>query len=618
MLYLLLVKEDYSIYFKKRSAMQGVFLLTTQHKRKTMVEHIQIKGVIPRIQYIADGTTTEFEFPFAIFKSDNLTVYLNDILQDSSTYQVNGAEDTDGRSIVFTVPPSVSTQVTLCRNLKVERLSDFQEGVTLRANVLNNELDYQTACIQELAENINRSMVLPPYAADTDVDLTLPPPQAGKAIVWNTAGTNLENSTVCINELENTLRTYKEITEEKSQKATTASQIATEQAQEAIKQAENASLSASLSAFEKRATNCFIEIPQDINVALSGGTITLKKGSKIYLPTGNNVYQPRETASDLILSSVDSGTYTAFIFYQNNTLVSTAVDCCYSGTTAPSVTTTKAVWLDTSSYTFKETTNTGTSWLNSESRSLPLCLISVTNGSITEINQVFNGFGHIGRTSFILPGCKALVSDGRNENGTLKNIIYTTPYVMFHQKDASWTQKQYCYIDTGNNIIRGHADYNVFIQEEKPSNTAGLWYKPSENRWYALDGGIVPIILTTQETLLSGVITEQKVPETFKTLSYEDREDIAGWMIPDYDSAISLSSGTYNFGFDAYGSVFIASQGNTNVSVSINGRKIGVRGNSNSYYSPNSVDFWLPKHSTLKIEGNPTSDSFYCPLKGKK
>ena len=210
MLYLFLVKEDYSIYFKKRSAMQGVFLLTTQHKRKTMVEHIQIKGVIPRIQYIADGTTTEFEFPFAIFKSDNLTVYLNDILQDTSTYQVNGAEDTDGGSIVFTVPPSVSTQVTLCRNLKVERLSDFQEGVTLRANVLNDELDYQTACIQELAENINRSMVLPPYATNTNVDLTLPFPQAGKAIVWNTEGTNLENSTVAINDLERTLYNYKE------------------------------------------------------------------------------------------------------------------------------------------------------------------------------------------------------------------------------------------------------------------------------------------------------------------------------------------------------------------------------------------------------------------------
>ena len=58
--------------------------------------------------------------------------------------------------------------------------------------------------------NLNRSMVLPPYAADTDVNLTLPTPSSGKAIVWNSEGTNLENSTVAINVLESTLKGYKE------------------------------------------------------------------------------------------------------------------------------------------------------------------------------------------------------------------------------------------------------------------------------------------------------------------------------------------------------------------------------------------------------------------------
>ena len=461
-------------------------------------------------------------------------------------------------------------------------------------------------------------MVLPPYAADTNVDLTLPSPEAGKAIVWNSDGTNLENSNVAVNELEETLRGYKETTEQNCQTALDASQTATQKAQEAICHAEAAQESAKLSAFQDRATNCFIEIPQDIKTELSEGNFKLKKGSKVYLPIGNNQYQSTETTTDLTLSVADSGTYNAFVFYLNGNLVSVSADNCYSAPTEPTVSTNKAVWFDTSAYLFKETTNTGSSWSTSENRSLPLCLVSVTNGAISVIKQVFNGFGYIGRTSFILPGCKALVPNGRNEDGSLKNIFYTVSYVMLHQKATDWTQIQYCYIDTGNNIIRGHADYNVFIQEEKPSNTAGLWYKPSENLWYALDGGIVPIILTTQETLLSGVITEQKAPETFKTLSYEDREDIAGWMIPDYSAAISLSGGTYNFGFDAYGSVFIDSQANTSVSVSINGRKIGCRGNSNSYYSPNSVDFWLPKHSTLKIEGNPSSDSFYCPLKGRK
>jgi hypothetical protein len=461
-------------------------------------------------------------------------------------------------------------------------------------------------------------MVLPPYAVDTDVDLTLPSPQAGKAIVWNSDGTNLENSNVAVNELEETLRGYKETTEQNCQTALDASQTATQKAQEAICHAKAAQESAKLSAFQDRATNCFIEIPQDIKTELSEGNFKLKKGSKVYLPIGNNQYQSTETTTDLTLSVIESETYNAFVFYLNDNLVSIPTDDCYSGPTVPTISTNKAVWFDTSTYLFKETTNRGSSWTNSENRSLPLCLISVTNGVITETKQVFNGFGYIGRTSFVLPGCKALVPDGRNENGTLKNIIYTVPHVMLHQKETDWTQIQFCYIQIGGNYLEGHADYNIFVQEDRPNSSVGLWYKPSDNNWYFLDGTKIKIALTTLETLNAGVITHQKTPKTFRTLSFENKEDIAGWGMPDYDSAISLSSGTYNFGFDAYGSVFIASQGNTSVSVSINGRKIGTRGNSNNYYSPNSVDFWLPKHSVLRIEGTPSSDSFYCPLKGKK
>ena len=80
-------------------------------------------------------------------------------------------------------------------------------------------------------------MVLPPYAVDTDVDLTLPTPSAGKAIIWNADGTNLENSTIKVNELESTIKGYKTEAQNAATTATNKADIATTQAQTATTQA---------------------------------------------------------------------------------------------------------------------------------------------------------------------------------------------------------------------------------------------------------------------------------------------------------------------------------------------------------------------------------------------
>ncbi len=213
-----------------------------------MSNHIKIQGTSPRIQYVADGELNAYEFPFVIFNPSDINVYFNDRVQDSDTYTVTMSKNTEGGEVSFETPPVSGTIITIVRNLAIKRTTTFQEGGALRAKVLNNEFDYQMACQQQIADSLNRSMVLPPYAVDTDVDLTLPTPSAGKAIVWNKDGTNLENSAVKINELESTLKGYKEsaessatvatekasIASDKADVATEKAQIATEKAQEAV------------------------------------------------------------------------------------------------------------------------------------------------------------------------------------------------------------------------------------------------------------------------------------------------------------------------------------------------------------------------------------------------
>ena len=211
-----------------------------------MTDHVKIYGIKPRIQYTADGTLTEYEFPFAIFSTSDIDVYFGDSLQDTSTYTVSEARHSDGGSVTFETAPATGTIITIVRNLSIERTSDFQEGSTLRAKVLNDELDYQIACQQQIAENLNRSMVLPPYATGNDLDLTLPTPSAGKAIVWNAAGTNLENSTVAVNDLESVLNGYKTAAESAAVTATTKAGIASDKADIANTQAQTATTQAEI------------------------------------------------------------------------------------------------------------------------------------------------------------------------------------------------------------------------------------------------------------------------------------------------------------------------------------------------------------------------------------
>ena len=271
-----------------------------------MSNHIKIQGTSPRIQYVADGNLTSYEFPFAIFKTSDIDVYFNDKVQDSDTYTVTMSKNIEGGEISFETAPTSGTIITIVRNLAIKRTTTFQEGGALRAKVLNNEFDYQMACQQQIADSLNRSMVLPPYAVDTDVDLTLPTPSAGKAIVWNKDGTNLENSTVEVNALESTLNGYKTAAQTAASIATTNAEIASEKADIAAQKAQIATAKA-----EEAATTLSAKANKDMDNLSADG-----KGEIAYLSMPSNSY------IDIPLGSSGS-TYTApangFIFLTKTT-----------------------------------------------------------------------------------------------------------------------------------------------------------------------------------------------------------------------------------------------------------------------------------------------------------
>jgi hypothetical protein len=153
-----------------------------------VTDHIVIGDIRPRVQYTADGTQTAFTYPFPIFAPADLKVYLGEALQ-AAGFAVDGAGQSAGGNVTFAAAPAAGTRVTLVRALAIARTTDFQEGGAFRAKTLNDELDRQTAFIQEVGERIERAIVAAP--TESAAPLVLPPPalRANAYLGFDAAGT---------------------------------------------------------------------------------------------------------------------------------------------------------------------------------------------------------------------------------------------------------------------------------------------------------------------------------------------------------------------------------------------------------------------------------------------
>lgn len=181
-------------------------------------------------------------------------------------------------------------------------------------------------------------------------------------------------------------------------------------------------------------TNCITEISQDIRLELNKGTLVLKSGSKIYIPNGTNKFEEYTIKQDQGLTPTTNGTYLvgyAFNFANVTTYISAT-----SGDTEPTSVSNGFAWYDTKNNVIKR------SWAGtwqSSLFSLPLAVITVSNGVCVSIDYVFNGFGYIGSTIFTLPGVKGLIPNGRNDDGTLKNIIMNNTSVKTVTKSGTYS-----------------------------------------------------------------------------------------------------------------------------------------------------------------------------------
>lgn len=269
-------------------------------------------------------------------------------------------------------------------------------------------------------------------------------------------------------------------------------------------------------------TNCITEIPQDIKLELNNGTLTLKAGSKVYVPNGSGVFDVVTVANDLTAST--SGTASKLLFYNRttNALDHWNTGDCKSGTSWSGA---EGVFYNTSTNTIKYTVNSGSTW-NAE-YSLPIG-IATTNEGFVSIDQVFNGFGYIGSTVFALPGVKGLIPNGRNTDGSLKNIEFETTSVLTFTRTWDTQTPQTWFIDKDLSMFI----YDYYIEsKEKPSKINTVWYNPSTNTTYRKgdSGDFVELLCIPISSVgTDGVITSFTPKTTFHAVDYNDFSSLKG------------------------------------------------------------------------------------------
>ena len=214
-------------------------------------------------------------------------------------------------------------------------------------------------------------------------------------------------------------------------------------------------------------TNCVTKIPQDIKLELKNGTLTLKAGSKVYVPNGAGKFDVVQITENKTRTETVNGTY-YLVLNPSDGYLNRGGYPSTSGTTAPTTVTTGTVWYDTENNRVKR--YSGGTWSN---MSLPLCVYTVSGGSIVSIDQVFNGFGYIGSSRYFLPDVEVLIPNGRNTDGTLKTIRHTQTTVNIYTPTGATE----IWFTLGSEIDNYRPYYE---QTEKPSGS-GLWFNPDTN-----------------------------------------------------------------------------------------------------------------------------------------
>lgn len=325
---------------------------------------------------------------------------------------------------------------------------------------------------------------------------------------------------------------------------------------------------------KKQITNCILEIPQRIKYTLVDGTLTIKAGSVVIVPYGvedltaqypvgatfiNDNYKVVDTQfadgkffvwaevqSDIVSYTSGSTTEEVQFMCVSLTLNTTGWQKNTESGTSATTSQTYTLYYNTDTNLIGITKNTTTPNYNEVFSFVFLSAINSTSNSWKNINQVFNGMGYIGSTVWVDKGVKGLIPNGRNEDGSLNNIEYTT------SKLANVTM--------GSTYV--HSGWQIFVTQDNILAVDQLNYNENENYIYNSRNKKVDSLILGTQNCSNGQITSFNPKQPFRAIDYSDKSEVSGWGMPSVKHStltfgsntteyIAPANGWFNFGGSA-------------------------------------------------------------------
>ena len=342
----------------------------------------------------------------------------------------------------------------------------------------------------------------------------------------------------------------------------------------------------------KNITNCLLEVPQRIKYTLENG-LTIKAGSVVIVPYGtedktadlpkgatfiNENFKVYDTQfSDgkfFVWAELVNDTSSSFTVSDTQTrIISIAIKtneiagALYSVSSAtPSVSKYTIVY-NLSTNLIGYTHENSTIYYGEHIPSFPI-MLAVANGTTPygSISQVFNGMGYIGSTVWLDKGVKGLIPNGRNADGSLRNIEYTRSKLSLNSTFYPLTT----YLQSDATGIGEVVTSRYHETETEPKSPDGwsVWSKPSENIAYLKNIGDSSSKWTPQymQTGLAEIVRGDngkiisfapKLP--FRAVDYNDKSEISGWSMPSnryIDLTLGASGTTYTAPADGWASAY--------------------------------------------------------------
>jgi hypothetical protein len=156
-----------------------------------------ISSTTVRNSYSGDGSTTTFSYTFKIFQDSDIQVIIRSSNGTETTktitthYTVTGAGNSGGGSVIFTsgnIPTSTQT-VVLRRNIPQTQSIDYIANDPFPAESHEEGLDRATMAIQQLQEEVTRSLKLSKTNTMTSTEFTVgASDRANKILAFDTNG----------------------------------------------------------------------------------------------------------------------------------------------------------------------------------------------------------------------------------------------------------------------------------------------------------------------------------------------------------------------------------------------------------------------------------------------